>query len=149
MFLEIERKAQIIADSIAKAKRDSIKLASINELGQWHIGDFVNDFDEPTGDHSEFYGTFSNNATSSSRLRVDVQFLRYSLSDPYDYSIKFLFDEYNDGTYEKEDCTSIKVVNKQVRKVYREYAPSHYDYLEDSNGEVYSTKGVLSCRWRI
>lgn len=147
MFSEIERKAQLIADSIAKAKRDSIKLASINELGQWHIGDFVNDFDEPTGDHfvySEFYGTFSNSATASSRLRVYVQFLHYSFSDPYDYSVKFLFDEYNDGTYEKEDCTSIKVVNKQARNVYREYAPSRYDYLEDSNGVVYSTKGVLS-----
>ena len=147
MFSEIERKAQIITDSIAKAKKDSIKLASINELGQWHIGDFVNDFDEPTGEHyvySEIYGTFSNSATASSRLKIYVQFLHYAFKDPYDYSVRFLFDEYNDGTYEKEECTSIKVVNKQLRKVYREYKASRYDYLEDSNGEVYSTKGILS-----
>lgn len=147
MFSEIERRAQIVADSIAKVQRDSIKLAGINELGQWHIGDFVNDFDEPTGEHfvySEIYGTFSNSATASSRLKVYVQFLHYAFKDPYDYSVRFLFDEYNDGTYEKEECTSIKVVNKQLRKVYREYSASRYDYLEDSNGEVYSTKGILS-----
>ena len=147
MFSEIERRAQIVADSIAKVQRDSIKLAGINEIGQWHIGDFVNDFDEPTGEHfvySEIYGTFSNSATASSRLKVYVQFLHYAFNDPYDYSVRFLFDEYNDGTYEKEECTSIKVVNKQLRKVYREYRASRYDYLEDSNGEVYSTKGILS-----
>ncbi|MBR5853743.1 MAG: hypothetical protein IKY74_06025 [Alistipes sp.] len=147
MFSEIERRAQIVADSIAKVQRDSIKLAGINELGQWYIGDFVNDFDEPTGEHfvySEIYGTFSNSATASSRLKVYVQFLHYAFKDPYDYSVRFLFDEYNDGTYEKEECTSIKVVNKQLRKVYREYSASRYDYLEDSNGEVYSTKGILS-----
>ncbi|MBE6187069.1 MAG: hypothetical protein E7142_06955 [Rikenellaceae bacterium] len=147
LFSEIERKAQIMTDSIAKAKRDSIKLASINELGQWHIGDFVNDFDEPTGKHfvySEFYGTFSNSATASSKLRVYVQFLHYAFSDPYDFSVKFLFDEYDDGTYEKEECTSIKVVNKELRKVYKEYSASRYDYLVDSNGEAYSTKGILS-----
>jgi hypothetical protein len=147
LFSEIERKAQIMTDSIAKAKRDSIKLASINELGQWHIGDFVNDFDEPTGKHfvySEFYGTFSNSATASSKLRVYVQFLHYAFNDPYDFSVKFLFDEYDNGTYEKEECTSIKVVNKELRKVYKEYSASRYDYLVDSNGEAYSTKGILS-----
>ena len=147
MFSEIERRAQIMADSIAKVQRDSIKLANITELGKWHIGDFVNDFDEPTGEqfvYSEIYGTFSNSATASSRLKIYVQFLHYAFNDPYDYSVRFLFDEYNDGTYEKEECTSIKVVNKQLRKVYREYSASRYDYLEDSNGEFYSTERILS-----
>lgn len=147
LFVEIERKGQIMADSIVKVKNDSIKLANINQFGVWKIGEFVNDFDEPTGNHyvySNFYGTFSNSATAASKLRVHVLFLHYSFNDPYDYSFKLQFDEYDNGTYEKEECTSIKVVNKESRKIFKEYAASRYDYLEDTDGNIYSTKHILS-----
>ena len=147
LFSEIERKAQTKIDSIAKVRSDSIKLANINNLGVWRIGDFVNDFDEPTGNHyvyTNIYGIFSNSATAGSKLRVNVQFLSYHLDDPYDYSIKLRFDEYDNGTYEREECTSIKVVNKESRKVFKAYEASRYDYLEDKDGGVYSTKYILT-----
>ena len=103
LFSDIEKKATIIIDSIAKAERDSIKLASINELGVWKIGNYVNDFDEPTGEHfvySEFYGTFSNSATASSSLRVYVYLYHdyNQFSNKHSVNGKILFDEYIDGT---------------------------------------------------
>ena len=117
LFSEIESKAQVLKDSIDKAVRDSIKLASITELGDWKIGNFVNDFDEPTGEHfviAEFYGVFSNSATAGSRLRIRAVVTSYS-DEP---SINLKYDEYNNGTYEDERVTYCRVVNKEKRKSY-------------------------------
>ncbi len=124
LFSSIESNAKIVQDSIDKAIRDSIKLASINDLGVWKVGDYVNEFDEPTGEHfvvGEFYGTFSNSATAGSRLRVKVQVTRYGLINIY-------YDEYNNGTYEKEYETYCRIVNKELRKVYyRDYGGQIYE----------------------
>lgn len=119
LFSEIEGKAQVVKDSIDKAVRDSIKLASITELGEWRIGNYVNDFDEPTGEHfvlAEFYGVFSNSATAGSRLRIRVDVTRYS--EAWDPSVDLKYDEYNNGTYEDERVTYCKIVNKAKRKSY-------------------------------
>lgn len=119
LFSEIEGKAQIIKDSIDKAVRDSIKLASITELGKWNLIPYVNEFDEPTGNYlvrAEFYGAFSNSATAGDRLRIRVDVTRYS--EKWGPSIDLKYDEYNNGTYEDERVTYCRVVNKEKRKSY-------------------------------
>lgn len=71
----IESKALIIMDSINKVKKDSIRFANIKELGIWKLGEYINDFDEPTGEkyvYTNILGRFSNIATSNSSLRVNI-----------------------------------------------------------------------------
>lgn len=139
LFSDIEKKATIIIDSITKAERDSIKLASINDLGVWKIGNYVNDFDEPTGEHfvySEFYGTFSNSATAGSTLRIYVNVTEYGVS--------FRFDEYDNGTFEEiEYCNSAKVVNKKLRSVYKFESSYCYNWFSDENGNSISIDSIL------
>ena len=143
VIFEIERKAAVILDSIAKAKNDSVKLANINDLGAWELGEYVDNFDEPTGDKyvfSNFYGTFSNSATVGSVLRVCVITSYYD--DKYNYSVKLNFDEYSNGTIETNfsDCTYTKVVNKEQRKVYTGY--DYYCYYDENNNSI-SLRDIL------
>ena len=101
-------------DSLEKAKQDSIRRANIHELGIWKIGEYVNDFDEPTGEkylYANVIGIFSNSATARSILGVKVKVFN-------DGSIGLYYDEYNDGTYENEKIRNIRIVNKEARKVY-------------------------------
>ena len=110
----IENEARIMLDSLEKAKQDSIRRANIHELGIWKIGEYVNDFDEPTGEkylYANVIGTFSNSATARSILGVKVKVFN-------DGSIGLYYDEYNDGTYENEKIRNIRIVNKEARKVY-------------------------------
>lgn len=114
MVVSIERGARIMQDSIDKAREDSVKLANINELGIWEVRDVKNDFDEPTGKKylsAYISGRFSNSATAGSPLRVWI-----SIDSVDDISV--YFDEYSDWTYDNEDISHIKVVNKEARKVY-------------------------------
>lgn len=114
MIVSIERGARIMQDSIDKAREDSVKLANINELGIWEVRDVKNDFDEPTGKKylsAYISGRFSNSATAGSPLRVWI-----SIDSVDDISV--YFDEYSDWTYDNEDISHIKVVNKEARKVY-------------------------------
>ena len=114
MVVSIERGARIMHDSIDKAREDSVKLANINELGIWEVRDVKNDFDEPTGKKylsAYISGRFSNSATAGSPLRVWI-----SIDSVDDISV--YFDEYSDWTYDNEDISHIKVVNKEARKVY-------------------------------
>lgn len=113
--VSIEREAHIVLDSVDKARKDSIKLANINELGIWEVCDVKNDFDEPTGKKylsADVHGRFTNSATIGSSLNVSIRI------DNVD-KLSLYFDEYNDGTYDgDDDISSIKVVNKKARKVY-------------------------------
>ena len=98
--------------------------------GDWVIGDYTNDFDEPTGEkfvRQIISGDFSNSATASSSLRVYVYLYKtdYSWRDnPVDG--KILFDEYCDGTEDfhiwGEDGSPAKngskIIDKPNRKAY-------------------------------
>lgn len=73
MLVEIEPKVQDELEKIEKQRKDSIRLANINELGIWQTDYYVNDFDEPTKEgyvKTSINGTFSNSATTNSDLRV-------------------------------------------------------------------------------
>lgn len=62
--------------AIEKQRRDSIRLANIDNLGVWKIDHYVDDFGEKTSKAyvwTEVRGTFSNSATTNSNL--DVRFL--------------------------------------------------------------------------
>ena len=114
LLIAIENEAQIILDSIQKVKQDSIRRANIHELGIWKIGEYVDDFGEPTGEkflYANVLGVFSNSATARDILGVKVNVFN-------DGSIGLYYDEYNDGTYENEKIRNIKIVNKEARKVY-------------------------------
>lgn len=73
--LESELKLKIEEEKviIEKQKRDSIKLANINNLGVWETGFYVDKFNEPTKEgyvYTELSGRFSNSATTDSKLTV-------------------------------------------------------------------------------
>ena len=73
LLIAIENEAQIILDSIQKVKQDSIRRANIHELGIWKIGEYVDDFGEPTGEkflYANVLGVFSNSATARDILGV-------------------------------------------------------------------------------
>ena len=114
LLIAIENEARIMLDSIEKVKQDSIRRANIHELGIWKIGEYVDDFGEPTGEkflYANVLGVFSNSATARDILGVKVNVFN-------DGSIGLYYDEYNDGTYENEKIRNIKIVNKEARKVY-------------------------------
>lgn len=120
---DVSNKAQSQRDSIAKVINDSIRLANINELGDWRIGEFVNDFDEPTGEHYVYQiilGKFSNSATAGSDLHVRMIIRRESQSY---IRVDTEYDEYMDGTIEGKNYnlrrnSAIKIVCHKTRKVY-------------------------------
>lgn len=146
----VKKKAQIQHDSIAKAVRDSIRLAHINEMGNWKIGDYLNDFKEPTGEHYVYqtiYGTFSNTATAGSRLRVVV---RINKEKNGRICAEILYDEYDNGVINDRglDCTA-KVVCKATRTVYNNYSYHHNKnysfkgFANNNNKKITSLEDVL------
>ena len=141
----VRQKAQEQRDSIAKAQRDSLFLANIDNIGEWHIGDYVNDFKEPTGVHYVYqfiYGQFSNSATAGSRLGVTIQIYKSWYSDRIDYSI--VFDEYNDGTKDETRLSNAKVVCQDLRKVFvSPYSSDFYDRDEGYDSKHYSFLDLL------
>ncbi len=144
----VRQRAQQQRDSIKKAERDSLFLANINDIGEWRIGNYVNDFKEPTGEHYLYqviYGKFSNSATAGSRLGVTIMIYKsrslYSKSG-IDYTIEF--DEYNDGTKDESILWNAKAVCTDLRKVYiASYGRDFYDREEGENSKKYSFLDLL------
>lgn len=108
LFIEISKKAKLQKDSVEKHIRDSIRLANIDKLGEWKIGDYVDDFGNPTGRHFvelEIDGFFSNSATSSSKLSIRFRIKGKVPSDEVNafgnYYYEFYFDEYANGVRDK------------------------------------------------
>lgn len=94
-------RSKIQKDSIDKHINDSIRLANIDELGDWEIGSYVDKFGDYTGEkfvYMRINGYFSNSATSNSRLEVLIKISKYE-KDNYNYKIKY--DEYADGVEDK------------------------------------------------
>lgn len=117
LFTQIEKIALAKIDSINEAKEDSLKRANIDELGDWGIGNFINDFDEPTGEkyvYANFWGQFSNSATANDKLRINIRIY----GDKKNPIVDFRFDEYDNGTYEDEKIEYTKIINKKSRKKY-------------------------------
>lgn len=125
---------QSLKDSIAKAQRDSIRLANIDDIGEWQIGDFVNDFNEPTGKHYIYkseLGSFSNSATANSKLLVTIQAYAYSDGN---LSLNITCDEYCNGTSDENYFgTHCKVVCSATRMVYDGSYGSLTEYDENGN----------------
>ncbi len=76
---EIQPLVAIQQKAIEKAKRDSVRLANIDNLGNWEIKYYVDDFGEPTKEGYITYkslikGRFSNSATNNSILDVVLLF---------------------------------------------------------------------------
>ena len=120
---DVSNKAQSQRDSIDKIIRDSIRLANIDELGEWKIGDYVNDFNEPTGEHyvyQRIHGRFSNSATANSDLLVRLIIRKDSRND---IRVDTEYDEYIDGTIDGKNFNwrkydAIKIICHETRKVY-------------------------------
>lgn len=117
----IAPKAKILRDSIDKAIRDSIRLANIDDIGKWGIGNYVDDFGDDTGEHFIYqvvYGTFSNTATAGSTLKVTLRFTK-SGNEGYDPYFNIYCDEYADGTIDETSYDRrLKIVCPETRKVY-------------------------------
>lgn len=118
----IAPKAKILRDSIDKAIRDSIRLANIDDIGEWSIGDYVDDFGDNTGEHfvdQVFYGTFSNTATAGSTLKVTLRFAK-SVNKGYDPNFYIYCDEYDNGTIDETSYgSSWKIICPETHRVYK------------------------------
>lgn len=70
---ELETKIIEEKEHIEKLRKDSIRLANINNLGIWKTSYYVDEYGEATQTpfvKTELYGTFSNSATTDSRLKI-------------------------------------------------------------------------------
>lgn len=142
LFSQIEKIALAKIDSINEAKEDSLKIANINELGEWRIGDFVNDFDEPTGEkyvYANFCGKFSNSATANDKLRINIRIY----GEKKNPIVDFRFDEYDNGTYEDNKIEYTKIVNKKSRKNYIGER-SFYSFTDIKSKKDYRLKDILT-----
>ena len=98
---DIIYRSNIQKDSIDKHIQDSIRLANIDELGNWEIGNYVDKFGDYTGEkfiYMRINGYFSNSATNNSKLEVIIKISKYK-EDNYYYEFKY--DEYADGVEDK------------------------------------------------
>lgn len=118
---EIAPKIQAQRDSIEKAIKDSTRLANIDDYGNWKIGEYGNDFGEPTGKYyvyQDVQGYFSNSATSHSDLLVHITIQE-------GVSMFIYCDEYMDGTNDGSGYgrsgfgNALYIVSTEARKVYR------------------------------
>lgn len=144
LFTIIHQKAKHQKDSIEKHIKDSIRLANINELGDWKIGYYVDDFDNPTGEHYVYMrinGHFSNSATSSSKLSVYLQISKNSYKASC-YSYRLSYDEYDDGVKERYyDLYRSKFTKKENNKIIMigncslEYGDCYYKYPDGTEGK--------------
>ncbi len=110
LFTIIHTNAKHQKDSIEKHIKDSIRLANINELGDWKIGDYVDDFGNKTGKHyvcRRINGHFSNSATAWSELKIVFEIERKNSLDDIKYGFgtyksTLNFDEYNNGIWDMQ-----------------------------------------------
>ena len=108
---------------VSKTKHMEPKNTSANvdvvELGEWKIGDYLNDFKEPIGKHFVYQvvdGKFSNSATAGSPLRVVIRI--DSLQNDGRVPASVLYDEYNNGVFDDNAIHGGKIVCNATRTVY-------------------------------
>jgi hypothetical protein len=134
----IDKKLEEELEKIEKLRQDSIKLANINNLGDWQIGYYVDDFGERTDEYfvsMYLFGTFSNSATTNSELKVRfmidknssrIQLYEYASDHPLkgegtiefkirdkdnkEYEIRAFNSDYGNTTVNDED-------DKKLRKI--------------------------------
>lgn len=140
---DIRKKAQAQRDSVEKAVRDSLFLANIDDIGEWKIGNYVNDFKEPTGQHYVYQyisGKFSNSATAGSRLGVMIRIYKGYSRVSFDIE----FDEYGDGTIDESYYDNAKAVCEELRKVYvASYRGGFRDRDNENDSKSYSLLDLL------
>lgn len=113
LLLKIDEKAKAELAVIDQARKDSIRLANIDNLGIWEINYFVDEFGDRTSSgyittKRPIYGTFSNSATQGSDLRVEfiiinnkkiaIQLYEYNGSNPVkDYNGRYIVSIQDSG----------------------------------------------------
>lgn len=136
---DLAPKIQAQRDSILKSVKDSTRLANLNDFGSWEIGEYVNDFREPTGEYyvyQDVQGYFSNTATSHGDLLVHINI---SGDDP---SMSIRCDEYMDGTIDgsgfgdaSDRLYSLRVICYATRKIYKNQRYSRTDLLQEEGSD--------------
>ena len=102
-------------------------------LGNWEIGEYVDDFDKPTGKKYVYQiidGAFSNSATASSRLRVQIViYNKYFNDGTVALEGEMRFDEYANGTqemclysYEYPTPSGGKIVDKTNERIFYQHS---------------------------
>ena len=133
--------------------RNTKQVVVESPYGDWEICDYMNDFDEPTGQkyvRQIVLGDFSNSATASRPLLVYLyinrQFRDYSGRTRFEG--KILFDEYRDGTADAHMWSDgspakrgTKIVDKLNHKSY------HYEekraFRDIDDGQWYEWTNIL------
>ncbi len=101
-------------------------IVSLDLFASWKIGNFVDDFEDPTGEHflySTAWGTFNNSETRKADSPVRVLFYLVNGNfnnaviefEPHQYVWDFSVEEFNDNS-----CATIKIKD-EAGKVYSFY----------------------------
>lgn len=134
---EIEKKAAEEKAVFEKQKKDSIRLANINNLGIWKIRTFVDEFGENTKEKyitTKVGGTFSNSATENSSLIVD-----FIIENKENIAIQLY--EYSSNNPVKDDGLYTVMVQDKNGNRYRLNAFNHSDRLILSDSQYYDKTG--------
>lgn len=104
-------------------QKDNIK-DSFTELGQWTVGDYIDDFDKPTGEkfiRLNATGIFANSATAGSELCIKINIEKSNSG----YYFTIYCDEYCNGTrdyrlanFSNRDIILGKIINKENKCRY-------------------------------
>ena len=120
--------------------------------GDWKVGIFLNDFDEPTGEkyiYQELYGHFSNSATTNSRLRILVKF--YCSNGGYKLLYgRMFFDEYCDGIWDyvegpsKDEQCGSKIIDREHRRAFHRANHDKFSYMIDGGKGQFSWEYIFA-----
>ena len=122
----------------SKSKEEN-NIQEISKNGEWKVGDFYDDFHEPTGEkyiYKEVFGKFSNSATSSSPLRA-IFLIYKNKEDRLEGEIKL--DEYDNGVIDLllyEDCSPsnyCKFVDFSNHKIFTKYNGSSFLFSKEDS----------------
>ena len=136
------------------SNNSSRQVEEVSPYGDWEICDYVDDFDEPTGEkyvRQIISGSFSNSATASSPLRVYVYLYHYFnefAKEQHSVNGKILFDEYIDGTEDfhiwgdaSPAKNGTKIIDKPNKKAY--YFQERMAFQDIDNEEYSSWINIL------
>lgn len=117
----------LIACSCGAQSAKKSKAESESKYGDWKICDFVDDFDEPTGErlvYCDVIGTFSTKHLNREQAKIQIRFFRYFFKDLGRYRVlgTILLDKFCNGTQDDylyyEALSSVKIIDKPNHKLF-------------------------------
>jgi len=126
---------------LLEEEKEKERQEELKKLGDWSVGNYVDEFGDRTEKgflNLEIMGTFSNSATTNSRLRVEMFLSNASLEKPW-----FRFYEYNSSNPVKGIYSDTNIITCRVKDsindifLIRLYQYQGSDSLQISTGRFH------------